>query len=87
MKRFEFILDNEHGLHARPAGMLVQLCGKYQSAVSLFKAEQKVNAKSLLGVMKIAASKGDALAIEVGGDDEIEALESIKALIERNFDE
>ena len=87
MKRFEFILGNEHGLHARPAGMLVQLCGKYQSAVSLFKGEQKVNAKSLLGVMKIAASKGDALALEVEGDDEAVAFEAIKALIDRNFDE
>lgn len=87
MKRFEFVLDNAHGLHARPAGMLVQLCGKYQSAVSLFKGEQKVNAKSLLGVMKIAASKGDALAIEVEGDDEAAAHDAIKDLIDRNFDE
>lgn len=87
MKRLEFVLANEHGLHARPAGMLVQLCAKYQSGVSLFKGDQKVNAKSLLGVMKIAASKGDALALEIEGEDEVDAWDAIKALIDRNFDE
>ncbi len=87
MKSYEFKLQNEHGLHARPAGLFVQECGKYQSAVSLFKGELKVNGKSMLGLLKMAASKGDSIRIEVEGSDEESALQGLKALVDRGFDE
>jgi phosphocarrier protein HPr len=87
MKSYEFELKNEHGLHARPAGLFVQECGKYQSAVALFKGELKVNGKSMLGLLKMAASKGDIIRIEVDGTDEETALKGLKALVDRGFDE
>lgn len=87
MKSYEFKLQNEHGLHARPAGLFVQECGKYQSAVALFKGELKVNGKSMLGLLKMAASKGDIIRMEVEGSDEESALQGLKALVDRGFDE
>jgi len=87
MKVYEFTLQNTHGLHARPAGLFVQECGKFQSSVALFKGDTKVNGKSMLGLMKIAASKGDQLKLEVEGADEEAALAALKALIDNNFGE
>jgi phosphocarrier protein len=87
MKHYEFELKNEHGLHARPAGLFVQVSGKFQSAISLHKGEIKVNGKSLLGLMKMAASKGDLIKLEIDGADEEEALTSLVQLINNNFDE
>ncbi|MDH8679512.1 HPr family phosphocarrier protein [Fusibacter bizertensis] len=87
MKVYEFVLNNTHGLHARPAGLFVQACSKFQSSVALHKGDVKVNGKSMLGIMKIAASKGDELKIEIEGADESEALEALKQLIDNNFDE
>ncbi len=87
MKSYEFKLQNEHGLHARPAGLFVQECGKYQSAVALFKGDLKVNGKSMLGLLKMAASKGDIIRMEVEGSDEESALQGLKALVDRGFDE
>ncbi|GAU78269.1 HPr family phosphocarrier protein [Fusibacter sp. 3D3] len=87
MKQFEFALQNEHGLHARPAGLFIQTCNKFQSAVSLYKADQKYNGKSMLGILKMAASKGDVIRVEVEGTDESDAIAEIKVLIHSNFGE
>lgn len=87
MKQYEFALQNEHGLHARPAGLFIQACNKYQSAVSLYKADQMYNGKSMLGILKMAASKGDVIRVEVEGTDESEAIAEIKALVNGNFGE
>lgn len=87
MKKFEFILENAHGLHARPAGMMVETCSAFDCDINIFKGEQKVNGKSMLGVLMLAASKGDALAIELDGVDEEQALQAIKKLIDSQFDE
>ena len=87
MKKIEFILENAHGLHARPAGMMVETCSAFDCDINIYKGEQKVNGKSMLGVLMLAASKGDALAIELDGVDEEKALEAIKKLIDSQFDE
>ncbi|HAS74996.1 MAG TPA: phosphocarrier protein HPr [Clostridiales bacterium UBA8960] len=87
MKRFEFDLENAHGLHARPAGLMVETCSTFNSDINIYKGDVKVNGKSMLGVLMLAASKGDALAIEIEGDDELKALDAIKTLINSHFDE
>ncbi len=87
MKKYEFTLQNEHGLHARPAGLFIQACNKYQSTISLYKEDQMYNGKSMLGILKMAASKGDVIRVEVDGSDESEAIDEIKALISGNFGE
>ncbi len=87
MERYEFVLENEHGLHARPAGLMVETCTGFVSEVNITKGEVKINGKSMLGVLMLAASKGDSLVIEVEGKDEVDALAAIKQLIDSQFDE
>ncbi len=87
MKTIEFTLENAHGLHARPAGLLVQTCNRFSSSVMLYKAGVSGSAKSILGIMKLAASKGDDIRIEIEGADEALASIAIQELIDRQFDE
>ena len=87
MKKFEFVLENAHGLHARPAGLMVQTCGAFVSDIHIFKGDTKVNGKSMLGVLMLAASKGDQLRVEADGQDELAAIDAIKKLVDSQFDE
>ncbi|TET81810.1 HPr family phosphocarrier protein, partial [candidate division TA06 bacterium] len=63
---------NKLGLHARPAAMLVKTAGKYKSEVTLSKDDMEVNAKSIMGVMMLAAEKGSIVTIRAEGEDEAE---------------
>lgn len=87
MERFEVVLNNAHGLHARPAGMLVQTSGMFKSEISILKGEIKANAKSLLSMMKLAASKGDQLTIEIKGEDAGDAAKALRELFDTSFGE
>lgn len=78
---------NEAGLHARPAAALVKTASKFQSDFYIHMYGYRVNGKSILGVMTLAAEKGAELELEVKGKDEKEAFEAISRLIENGFDE
>ena len=78
---------NKLGLHARAASKLVNLCSQHASEVFLDKQGNRVNAKSIMGVMMLAASKGTELMLEVDGEDETECVQAIVELIENRFDE
>ena len=78
---------NSLGLHARPASMIVQVASKYDSDIILKKDDVKVNAKSIMGVMLLAAEKGSEVEIEAIGDDSKEAVVAVKELFIRKFDE
>lgn len=78
---------NSLGLHARPASMIVQVASKYDSAITLKKDDVKVNAKSIMGVMLLAAEKGSEVEIEAIGDDSKEAVVAVKELFIRKFNE
>ena len=80
-------VTNSFGVHARPASMLVQVAGRYSSNISLSKDEITVNAKSIMGVMMLAAEMGSNVEIEAEGNDAREAVNSIKELFARKFDE
>lgn len=87
MQRIEFTLTNEHGMHARPAGLFVNATSKFQSEVFMIKGDVRVNAKSIIGVLRLAGSKGDTLAVEVAGSDENDAMIAIKDIISKQFGE
>jgi phosphocarrier protein HPr len=72
---------NNLGLHARASAKLTQLASQYQSEIWISRDEKRVNAKSIMGVMMLAASKNVFLDIEINGSDEEEALAAIKSLI------
>ena len=83
----EIEIINKLGLHARAAAKLVSLASKFTSEVQLRKNNQEVNAKSIMGVMMLAASQGTRLELFVSGEDEQEALDAIIELINDRFGE
>ena len=83
----EIEIINKLGLHARAAAKLVSLASKFTSEVQLRKNNQEVNAKSIMGVMMLAASQGTRLELSVSGEDEQEALDAIVELINDRFGE
>jgi phosphocarrier protein len=87
MSERELIIPNKLGLHARAAAKLVQTASRYQSKVELICKNREVNAKSILGVMMLAAGKGTPIKLRATGSDEGEALDALVNLIERKFDE
>ncbi len=78
---------NKLGLHARPSALLVTTASKFQSEVHFTKNGLRVNGKSILGVMMLAAEFGSDLLVEVNGPDEEQALTDILAVIESRFGE
>ncbi len=78
---------NKLGLHARAAAKLVALASNFQSEIFLEKENKKINGKSIMGVMMLAASKGSIVTVMANGDDEQEALTSIEKLFNNYFDE
>ena len=80
-------ISNKLGLHARASAKLTQLAGKYQSQVWISRNERRVNAKSIMGVMMLAAGKGSSVKLETDGPDEDAALDAILALIDGKFGE
>ena len=72
---------NRLGLHARASAKLTQLAGEYQSDIWLSRDGKRVNAKSIMGVMMLAAAKGALLDLEVNGSDEDKAIVAIKNLV------
>jgi phosphocarrier protein len=87
MQQREAEIINKLGLHARAAAKLTQLAAKYQCEVSLARNGRKVNAKSIMGVMMLAAGKGSHVTLETDGPDETEAMDAIVALIADYFGE
>src|SRR2546428_386790 len=87
MQQREVEIVNTRGLNARASRKLAQLAVKYRCVVSLTRNGRKVNAKSLMGVMILAAGKGSHLVLETAGPDETEALDAIVALIADGFRE
>ena len=87
MQQRETEIINKLGLHARAAAKLTQLAAKYQCEVSLARNGRKVNAKSIMGVMMLAAGKGSRVVLETDGPDESEAMDALVALIADYFGE
>jgi phosphocarrier protein len=87
MQQREVEVINKLGLHARAAAKLTQLAAKYQSEVSIGRNGRKINAKSIMGVMMLAAGKGARITLETDGPDEVEAMDAIVALINDYFGE
>ena len=83
----EVTVQNQVGLHARPATFFIQKANEYKSMISIARDERKVNAKSLLGVLSLGITKGITVTISAEGDDEKEAVEGLVELITSNFAE
>jgi phosphocarrier protein len=80
-------IDNKLGLHARAAAKLVKLASGFACDIRLLREQREVNAKSIMGVMMLAASKGTQLDIHAEGEDAEQALDALEDLVRRRFDE
>ncbi|MDB5813767.1 MAG: phosphocarrier protein HPr [Rhodocyclales bacterium] len=87
MPRAEAEISNRLGLHARPSAKLTQLATQFRSEIWLERAGRRVNAKSIMGVMMLAAAQGARLIIETEGEDDEKALLAIVELINSRFGE
>jgi phosphocarrier protein HPr len=87
MQTKEVGIINKLGLHARASAKITQLAGSFQSEVWLSRNKLRVNAKSIMGVMMLAANKGSKINIEIDGPDETEAMLALITLIENYFGE
>ncbi len=83
----EVVIDNQVGLHARPATFFIQKANEFKSSIWGEKEERRVNAKSLLGVLSLGIVKGTAVKLIADGADEEEAIETLSALIASDFSE
>jgi phosphocarrier protein HPr len=83
----EIEIINKLGLHARASAKLTQLAGKYKCEVWMTKGTRRINAKSIMGVMMLAAGKGSKVGIETDGPDEAEAMAALLALVADYFGE
>ncbi len=83
----ELIVANRLGLHARATAKLVQVLSGYRSNVTLSAKGRQVNAKSIMGVMLLAAGAGTPVLVRLEGEDEADALRAVSELFERRFDE
>ena len=80
-------IKNKLGLHARAAAKLVNTAARFESSVQLKNEHKSADAKSIMGIMMLAASQGTELELTVEGEDEAEALDSVAALIDNLFGE
>jgi len=83
----ELTIVNKLGLHARAAGALVKLASTFRSVITVEKGGTKVNAKSIMGLLMLAASMGSTIRLTAEGEDEKEAAAAVEGLVRRKFDE
>jgi len=83
----EVVINNQVGLHARPATFFIQKANEFKSSIWVEKEDRRVNAKSLLGVLSLGIVKGTQVTIIADGTDEDEAISTLSDLIDSDFSE
>jgi phosphocarrier protein len=87
VKRAEVTIVNRLGLHARPSAALTQLATRFSADIHLSKGSRRVNGKSIMGVMMLAAAQGSVIVVEADGNDEDKAIAALVELIGSGFGE
>lgn len=85
MKSFNYVVTDEVGIHARPAGMLVKKVKEYESAISIVKNGKKVDARKLMMLMSLGVKCGEEVTVEVEGADEETAVVELEAFFKENL--
>lgn len=85
MKEFKYVITDELGIHARPAGLLVKEAAKFQSDIKIKKGEKEADAKRIFGIMGLAAKKGDEIILTADGTDEADAIVAIEEFLKANL--
>ena len=87
MEKFTYVITDPAGIHARPATLIAQMANKFTSEITLEKDSIVVNAKSIMGVITMAAGYNTTMTLKVEGPDESEAASAIENLFETKFDD
>ena len=85
MKTFQYTIQDELGIHARPAGLLVKEAAKYKSAITLDSGAKKADAKRIMAVMSMGVKKGVEVTVTIEGEDEDTACEAIQKFFQENL--
>ena len=85
MTELKYIITDELGIHARPAGLLVKKCGEFKSDIRMGRPDKMVDAKRVIGVMTLAMKCGDELHLTFDGPDEAEAASAVEAFLKENL--
>jgi len=85
--RREITVKNKLGLHARPAAMFVQMANRFRSEITVERGNEKVNGKSIMGIMMLAAGKGVRIIITARGEDAESAVSALEELVKGKFGE
>jgi len=85
MKTFTYVITEEQGIHARPAGALVKEAKKYRSHITLKNGDKAADATRLLAIMGMGTQNGEEVLVEIDGADEAEACQEIKSFFEKNL--
>jgi phosphocarrier protein HPr len=83
----ELAIANKLGIHARPAAMFVKIANRFASEIFVEKDGEKINGKSIMGLMMLAAGPGSKLTLHIKGADAPQAIIELEALVKRKFDE
>lgn len=83
----EIVIKNSNGLHARPAALFVKTSSRFQSEIWIEKGEERVNGKSIMGLMMLAAAHGSVLRIIAEGEDALAAVDALEHLVDTHFGE
>ena len=83
----DFTISNKLGLHARPSAQLTQAASRFSSDIHISRGARRVNAKSIMGVMMLAAGQGSTVTVEAEGEDAEQAVQAIGQLIDDGFGE
>ncbi|MCG8481832.1 MAG: HPr family phosphocarrier protein [Clostridia bacterium] len=87
MTKIDVVINNKSGLHARPASLFVKEVNQYKSDITVIKEGQSYNGKSIMSVLSMGIPQGQYVTIMAEGEDEKEAIEAIKKLVDNNFGE
>lgn len=85
MKQFQYVITDELGIHARPAGLLAKEAAKFQADIKIKKGEKEADAKRIFGIMGLAAKKGDEIVLTADGADEADAITAIEEFLKANL--
>ncbi len=85
MQKFSYVIKDEVGIHARPAGLLVKEAKKYESKIQIIKDTKSADATKLMAVMGLGVKCGDMIAVEIEGSDEEAVCEKMKTFLESNL--
>jgi len=85
MKQFSYVITDELGIHARPAGLMVKAASVYKSSVTVAKGDKSADAKRIFGIMGLGVKQHDEITVTIEGEDENEAAQGLEEFIKNNL--